>query len=313
MRRRSIAATVTIVAAATAAALTGCAADSRGQEPGTSPRSTNEVRELTRAEQGKVEHAEERLIQQCMRRQGLDYRVVPRVDADTDRAFSYRLVWDDVAWARKHGYGERLRRAFFEERERGQAVSPGKALSSAERERFATALQGPSDTPMLSVRLPAGGTVRSPNGGCTRTARDELYGDARAFFHADKIATNLSAVYMPRLMRDPRFTAALKAWSRCMRSETGRVYADPEAARADAQKRSEGLSDERAHAVAVGIAVAEAECARGITLHSTLVRLDGEYGAPVRERYAEEIADDRRMKLTALRRADRLEAGAGAR
>ncbi|MFE7075246.1 hypothetical protein ACFU96_34645 [Streptomyces sp. NPDC057620] len=59
--------------------------------------------------------------------------------------------------------------------------------------------------------------------------------------------------------------------------------------------------------MAVGIAVAEAECARGITLHSTLVRLDGDYGAPLRERSAEEIADERRMKLAALRRRDRLD------
>jgi hypothetical protein len=32
-----------------------------------------------------------------------------------------------------------------------------------------------------------------------------LYGDTEAFFQADKVTTDLTGVYVPKVMRDPRF------------------------------------------------------------------------------------------------------------
>ncbi|MCQ4205730.1 hypothetical protein [Streptomyces longispororuber] len=301
--------TLVIGTAVTAlSAVTGCAGNTRTTAQHAAARPAGDLpRDLTRAEQGRLEQAEELLIQRCMQHKGFRYQVPARIDADTDHAFTYRLVQDDVAWAREHGYGEQLRRAFFKAKEREEIAARRQHMTSAEHERFTSALQGGPDTPTLSARLPAGGTVRTLNGGCTRAARDDLYGDAKAWFHADKIATNLTAVYLPKVMSDPRFTAALKMWSRCMQDMTGHRYPDPDTARADTRQRTAKLGAVQAHTLEVEVAVAEATCARTTSLPATLSRLDREYGAPVREQYAEEIAACNRMKLAALQRADLLE------
>lgn len=308
MRGRTNALTAIATATAGAAVLTalsGCA----GSPAPPAALGSGPARALTQVEQARVDQAEQHLIQRCMEHNGFRYWVDPPADADTVRAFTYRFVQDDVAWAREHGYGGRLKRAFFAAREQDRNLAYRKRLSPAERKRFSTALGGGPDTPMLSVRLPAGGAVRTLDGGCQHSARQELYGDTETFFRANKIATNLLGVYVPKVMRDPRFTTGLKAWSRCMRDAMGRDYADPNAARADARKRAKGLKPSRAHAVEVELAVAEATCARKTSLPNTLSRLDREYGDPVRGRYADEIATSNRMKRTALRQAARLEDG----
>ena len=109
---------------------------------------------------------------------------------------------------------------------------------------------------------------------------------------------------MSKIMADPRFKEGLDAWSRCMRDETGRDFANPEAARTDALKRAEGRSTSQAHKAEVESAVAEATCARKSSLPRTLSRLDRKYGDPVRDRYADEIAASNRMKAAALRQAE---------
>ncbi|WP_407564696.1 hypothetical protein [Streptomyces sp. 184] len=302
-RRTSATAGLLAAAAATLALLTGCTGD--GTSKAGPAGAAGPARELTRAEQARLEDTEQRLVRRCMGRRGFWYWVFPRVGADTERAFSDDFVQDDVAWAREHGYGGRLQKAFFAQKKRDRNVAYRKGLTSDERKRYNDALSGGPDSPVLSVKLPGGSTVGSMLGGCELAAREKLYGDAEAFYRAEKVATNLSALYSPRLMRDKRFTAGVRAWSACMRKATGRAYATPDAARVEAEERTRGLSGERAHAVEVGLAVAEATCAQETSLAATLADLDRTYGDPVRKRYGEEIATANSMRLAALERADR--------
>jgi hypothetical protein len=264
-------------------------------------------RELTQSEQVRVDQAEQRLIRRCMNGDGFRYWVDPPASPDTVRAFTGEFVKDDIAWAREHGYGERLKQAFFEAKERDRNAAYREGLAPGDRERYSAALGGGPEAPVLSVRLPGGGSVRTLDGGCRHAAREELYGDTAKFFRVDKIAANLVAGYLADAMRDPRFTAALDGWSRCMQAETGHRYANPDAARADARDRAGALDRGRAHAVEVETAVAEATCAHRSSLAETLSRLDREYGDPVRTRYADEIATGNRMKTAALQRADRVD------
>ncbi|MFC4496621.1 hypothetical protein ACFPA8_21050 [Streptomyces ovatisporus] len=300
MRGRTTALIVTTAAVLTA--LSGCT-------EGSAPPAAGEgaSRALTRAEQARVDQAEQRLIQGCMKRNGFRYWVEPPAGADTVRAFTNRFVQDDVEWAREHGYGGRLRKAFLAAKNHDPNLAYRKRLSPAERERFSDVLDGGSKTRMLSVRLPAGGAVRTLDGGCRHSARQKLFGDTKVYFRTDKIATNLVAVYTPEIRRDPRFAKGLDAWSRCMREAVGRGFAEPDAARAHARERAGGLSTSGAHAVEVELAVAEADCARKTSLRSTLSRLDREHGDPVRDRYADEITTSNRLKLAALREAKRLD------
>ncbi|MGH3326147.1 MAG: hypothetical protein ACRDOV_17205, partial [Streptomyces sp.] len=176
---------IATASAAVLTALSGCTGGSAAPAAGEGP-----SRALTKTEQARVEQAEQRLIQRCMKRNGFRYWVAPPADADTVRAFTHSFVKDDVAWAREHGYGGRLKRAFFAAKKHDPNLAYRKRLSPAERKRFSHALGGRPDTPMLSVRLPAGGAVRTLDGGCEHSAREELYGDTRVFFRTDKIATN---------------------------------------------------------------------------------------------------------------------------
>ncbi|MDQ1029643.1 hypothetical protein QF035_007225 [Streptomyces umbrinus] len=301
------------IATATAAALAGAiavgtiiagpAAESGRPTAGSS--SSGPARELTDAERSRVEQAEQRIISRCMAEAGFRYWVLTPLSPEELRAFTHPFVRNDVSWAREHGYGGLIQRKFFAQKKRDPNLAYRNRLSRAERARYLTALNGGPDTPVRAVRLPAGGSIRSAVGGCELEARGELYGDPETYFHADKIATNLAPLYVPKLLRDTRFTTALGAWSDCMRRTTGRVYADPDAIQTDLPKRTKGLSDAEAHAVEVDLAVAESTCAQKSALARTVKELDREYGDPVRGRYSEEIFTSARMRLAALTKANR--------
>ncbi|MDL5199317.1 hypothetical protein [Streptomyces sp. ALI-76-A] len=304
--------TTIIVTAATAALTGGVTLGTLVVDPAAGPgrpvagsSSAGPVRELTDAERVRVEQAEQRLIERCMRARGFRYWVLPPLDPERLRAFEHPFVRDDVSWAREHGYGAPIQRAFFAAKKRDPNIAYRNGLSGPARARYLTALNGGPDAEVLSVRLPAGGSIRLAIGGCERAAREKLYGDAETYFRADKIATNLNPLYVPKVVRDQRFTEALAAWSHCMRRTTGRAYADPDAVRADLPKRTKGLNRAEADAVEVRLAVAEATCARKSSLGGTARTLDREYGDPVRERYAEHLRTSGRMRLAALAEAER--------
>ncbi|MER6133786.1 hypothetical protein [Streptomyces sp. NPDC001815] len=306
-------ASTTSIATVTAAALAGAiavgttiagpAADSGRPVAGSS--SAGPARELTDVERSRVEQAEQRLIRQCMAQAGFRYWVLAPLSPEELRAFAHPFVLNDVSWAREHGYGGLIQKKFFTLKKRDPNLAYRNRLSRAERTRYLTALSGGPDTPVRSVRLPAGGSIRSAVGGCEDAARKKLYGDPGTYFRANKIATNLTALYVPKLVRDKRFTTALGVWSDCMRRATGRAYADPEAVQADLPKRTEGLSGAKKQAAEVELAVAESTCAQKSALARTLEKLDREYGAPVRERYSKEISTSARMQWAALAAANR--------
>ncbi|MFJ6087854.1 hypothetical protein ACIQI8_41390 [Streptomyces sp. NPDC092369] len=275
-----------------------------GPSNGLSP--TGPVREVTTAEQTRIDQAEQILIKGCMERQGFRYWVIAPLAPERLRAFEHPFVRDDLGWARAHGYGGAIQRAFFATKKKDPNIAYRKSLTPTVRARYLTALNGGSDSRRFSVRLPAAGSIRTAVGGCELEARKKLYGDVEAYFRADKIATNLIPLYAPRLMKDRRFTQALHAWSQCMGRRAGRAYADPQAVQSDLPGRTEGLSDRKADALERKLAVAEAICARTSTLATTARHLDVEYGAPVRRQYADDIRTGKRMRLAALAEADTL-------
>ncbi|MGV9313646.1 hypothetical protein ACWDR0_15875 [Streptomyces sp. NPDC003691] len=279
--------------------LTGC-----GRPAGAGP--AEPPRELTDAEQVRIDQAELRLVQRCMEKKGFRYWVEPALSPEEGKAFRTGFVADDVAWARKHGYGSRIQDKVLAAKKDDRNLSYRERLSRPELRRYLTALGGGESARILSVRLPAGGTIRGSFGGCTGEARKALYKDLDTWFRAEKTVGNLNPLYVPRLVRDTRFTGALKAWSACMRRETGRTYPEPDRVRASLPGLTKGLSPGRAHSVEKKLAVAEAACADGAALPGTIRLLVREYGADARARYADEIITRDRLRLAALARADRI-------
>ncbi|MGW8768433.1 hypothetical protein ACWGN5_38825 [Streptomyces sp. NPDC055815] len=275
------------VVAVVAAVTTGCSRPDPAAPP---------ERELTQAEQLRISDADEVLIKQCMNRAGFSYWTSPRLSLEESRAPGY--VGDDVEWARKHGYGSRIRA----EEDRARRANPNgnyrATLSPERRAAYDTALDGGRAARVLATAIPTGaggGTVRKRLGGCSEQAEKRLYGDPDAWFRADKVVSNLQPLYVPRVMRDERFTTALTAWAGCMK-RSGHAYADPTAAR-DAAARSGDYGTE------VRIAVAEARCARDSSLAAVARERQTHYLNALRGQYGEELDAHRRLQRGAYERA----------
>jgi hypothetical protein len=253
--------------------------------------------ELTDAQQIEIEQAEEYLIKLCLARHGFSYWVEPPVSAEERREFGYVIY--DVAWAQRYGYGGSIQRELMRAKQDDPNLAYRATLSPADRIRYSRTLGGSPSDGMLSVELPGGGTVMTPRGGCNGEASDRLYGDRETWFRIENVATNLTPLYVPDLVRDPRFTTALNAWSACMRG-LGYPYLSPDEIRSALPRLTDELPDAQAHATEVELAVAEARCANTSSLAEIARGLEREYSAPVRERYADEIATYLRLQHAAL-------------
>ncbi|MGW6456382.1 hypothetical protein ACWF94_10715 [Streptomyces sp. NPDC055078] len=258
------------------------------------------VAALTSAERAQLDHAEQLLVRECMADRGFPYWVGPPLSADESRNVGQLL--DDTAWARRHGYGSRITAKLLARRTADPNRRHRESLSGARLTAYTTALEGGPGTRELSVRVPTGGTVTSTLGGCAAQAEERLYGDRATWFAAAKVATNLSPVYVPKLLSDPRFTAAQSAWAVCMR-RAGHDYATPGAIRDALERTRERMPEPRAFAVEVRLAVAEATCARSSGLADTGRRLERHYVDGLRGRYGDELATHSRLERAALTRA----------
>ncbi|WP_338897673.1 hypothetical protein WBG99_20450 [Streptomyces sp. TG1A-60] len=279
--------------------ISGCGVTTSSEQH-ESVRPEGRLRELTAAEEVVVDRAEQLLVKKCMEQAGFQFWVTGVESAASRKASAF--VLDDVSWANKHGYGGQFRRDAEEARRNGPNGSYVNSLTREERVRYRTALDGTPSSGVVSAALPGGGTVKTPRDSCHVRAKGQLYGDFKTWFRVEKIATNLTPLYVPDLSKDKRFTKALAAWSLCMEGK-GMDYADPFEVRAELDLLTEGLSDAAAHAVEVELAVDEAECAKESSLAETARTLEGEYRAKKTRRYGEEIAAFQRMRLAALDRA----------
>ncbi|GAA2114029.1 hypothetical protein [Streptomyces synnematoformans] len=291
---------VCLAAAITVGAAGGCTAATSADRPDPG-RSGPMARELTHREQIQLQRAEALLVKECMAGEGFSYWVGPLPTVDDLKAGGYLVT--DVDWASRHGYGGRL----SERLPRLQREDPNHAYANGlprkERLRYDETLNGALSAGMLSVELPTGGTVRTPRHSCLTEAKERLYGDFATWFTAEKVATNVTELFVPDLVRDRRFADAVGEWSTCMR-EAGHTYADPPAIRAKLPALTKGLSSDKAHAVEVRLAVAEARCATGTPLAATARALEKEYRGKRLGAYRDEIATYRQMSLAALARAE---------
>jgi len=304
MKRAPVAACVGAVIVAVTAA--GCTASHRPdsathvQKGTTAQNAKTQGRELTDAEQILVQRAEALLVKKCMENKGFKYWVGWLPTVDDLKGDGYVLT--DVDWARKHGYGSRLKSKLQKVQRDDPNNAYANALPQNERVRYGKALEGGPSSGMLTAELPAGGTVQTPRDSCQADAKNRLYGDFATWFRVEKTATNLSSLYVPDLVKDKRFVRAVEEWSGCMR-EAGHNFADPPSVRRQLPQLAKGLSAKKAYAIEVDLAVSEATCATKTPLSRTAHALETEYRDRKLHRYAKDITTYRRMSLLALQRA----------
>ncbi|MFD5098263.1 hypothetical protein [Streptomyces albidochromogenes] len=265
-----------------------------------SSRPEGRVRKLTAAEEALIDRAERLLVKECMERAGFRYWITGATSATERKAQGY--VLDDIGWAKTYGYGGRLMRKAEAVRRNGPNASYANALRQEERIRYRTALDGEPSSGTLSVALPGGGMIQTPRESCHTRAKEQLYGDFESWFRAEKVATNLTPLYVSDILKDKRFVRALETWSGCM-SEKGHDYRTPAEIRVNLPMLTRGLSDTAAHAAEVRLAVDEVTCAKMTSLPDTARAIEDEYRAKRTRQYREEIATYQRMRLAATARA----------
>ncbi|WP_326737222.1 hypothetical protein [Streptomyces sp. NBC_01022] len=305
MKRRFIAACA--VAAVLSAAATGCVQDTSGQGQGPTSEAasarTGRESEPTRAEQLRISDATEVLTERCMKRAGFPYWTGTRLSLEESRSPGY--VNDDVDWAAEHGYGSRIQ----EKADKARRANPNGTyradLSPQRRQAYDKALDGGRHATVLTaeITIPGGtGKISKRLGGCSAEAEKKLYGDPAAWFRADKAVTNLQPLYVPRITRDSKFTAALASWSRCM-AAAGHRYPDPPAAQDAVARRAADLAPAEAFEAEKRVAVAEARCARASSLAAVARERETYYRGTLPDRYDELIDTHRRLEHDAYTRA----------
>ncbi|MDV5147863.1 hypothetical protein R1T08_27750 [Streptomyces sp. SBC-4] len=277
------------VALVLVAGATGC-----GDRPATGSGPRPEVTDTDRA---LLRHAEQVLVERCMRAKGFSYWAGPRPTPDESLTVGYLLT--DAAWARRNGYGSRISAKVLAARETNPNLLYVDGLSPERRGAYRTALDGGPGARTLSVEAPGGGTIGRRLGGCEETAQNRLYGDPAVWFRAAKTATNLTRLYVSELSRDPEFTAAQAAWAACMR-EAGHPYATPADARGTLPTSG---PEEKIFAAEVRLATAEAECAASSGFARTGRALERRYVDGLRGAYGDELDAYARLEHEALTRA----------
>lgn len=299
MRRATT--TVGAIAALVSLVLTGCTA---GTDVAHRPSPAGE--KLTYAQDLRISDAEQHLIARCMRKQGFRFWEEKSLSLEESRPVGY--VQDDVDWARSHGYGGRIMAKEDRARLRNPNIAYRKTLSRSRQNAYDIAMDGGRDAVLLTSRTPSGGTITKQSGGCVGQVEKMLYGDPAAWFRSDATVSNLRPLYVGKLLRDKEFKSAVGAWSRCM-SKAGHPFPDPAAARRSAREHSaEQTQAEEARTFAneTRIAVADATCARSVSLRSIGERREAHYVGELAGKYGDAFDTHLRMQRRALTRGERI-------
>ncbi|MGW1561279.1 hypothetical protein ACWCQ1_32800 [Streptomyces sp. NPDC002144] len=300
-------AAVCAVTAVASLALTGCTAGApTARQTATAAAAASRLPDLTWAEGLRVSDAEQRLTAQCMRRHGFRFWEERTLSLTESRPVGY--VQDDVVWAREHGYGSRIMAKEDRARLRNPNLAYRGTLPPARRIAYDAAMDGGREAALLKSRAPSGGTITKQSGGCAAEAEKKLYGDPAAWFRTDTTVSNLRPLYVDKLLRDRQFTAAVRAWSRCM-GRAGHSYPDPDAARQATRDHAAGQSraeEARSFAAETRIAVADATCARSVSLRSVGERREAHYVGELRGKYGAALDTYRQIGRRALARAERI-------
>ncbi|MGI5376918.1 hypothetical protein ACQEV2_22245 [Streptomyces sp. CA-251387] len=261
---------------------------------------------LTDAERGLLSEAEQRLITSCMRDKGFQYRLDP--GGPRSEAPERRFGLDDVAWARRHGYGlaEAARIGDGEGDQDGNRDGKAAAENSPQaryvaslppqrKAEFDRALNG-TDRAAIVVPAPGRGQIFTSADGCQADARRRLYGDLRKWTEAKAAVVNLAYFTFDEVVAEPRYTEALADWRACMKAR-GLAYPSSSQAIGAVAKENRSRTAEEAFKREVTVAVADAECNRTAGLARTGTRLQREH---VRDAARHEFARQTRYYTQAV-------------
>ncbi len=209
------------------------------------------VLDALRARTERLDGAQEQLVQRCMTAHGLPYTALnvhshrePLIPALTARI------------AATTGYGRGPDPAA------GGDTPPAEIahLSSAERTRWFTVLQGPDDGPRATVHLADGAVAEQSTQGCVSQAATQLYGTLDNAVLQSGAGANLTNATLLALSGSPDASKLETDWSTCM-TATGHPDLDtPSLAQQQAQHGYGRLPDAEALTQDRALATADVSC-----------------------------------------------------
>lgn len=272
-----------------AAAISGVAL---ANSSGTQRDGIKEPGPVTAEEKVLLYRAEERLIRHCMADNGFEYHEIPP-PADNAGPRDFPYVIDDVAWARKHGYGV--------VEEGRPTANPNTAqfekLSAARKQAWQKMLVG--EGARVSVTLPDGPRYSISGEGCIADARRALFGDLARWYRASKLTEDLPTLVQRAVRDDPRYDAAMADWAGCMRRQ-GHQVSTPVELRDEHFSRARTMKRVVARAAEIRTAVAEARCAQSTSLSRVIQTIEPEYERDVHAEFGDVVAELNAMERSAL-------------
>ncbi|MFJ6580560.1 hypothetical protein ACIQMY_31895 [Streptomyces sp. NPDC091368] len=269
--RRRTAAVALLLGLGAAGCSTSGGTAAPGPAPLPAPRPFQGVTHYPEPERRALHTAEEELVAACMKRRGFTYRPQPLATGDHLSDVSpYGLI--GVAQAVDDGYGITSTALSLRRPADANAAEGANA-------RWKEALLG-TPAHRVNLAMPMKREFYYHADSCVSDAKSRLFGpDYYRLFNTFQV---LGDAVVERVRADPRYLAAQRAWSSCMKAAgtAARAFGDPQA-RIDADLRKAGRDPAAVHAVAgteLRLSRADADCQAGAGLTSvvTAVQKDAE-------------------------------------
>jgi hypothetical protein len=281
--------------------LAGClraAGQQAGQLPEPpDPRPVGGLASFSPTETAALHTSEEAAVRGCMSSRGFRYLPVPGRSVRSAAASPYALLF-----ARAEGDGYGMTMAAIEAR--NTAGDPNdKALAGTSpsfRDRWRAALVG-TDRHVTRIRTPDGFDLRFSTDGCVYAARERVYGtgwDQRYY-----LVQGLSNLVLTAVQRAPAYSAAVRAWSECMRG-AGYSYPNLQAPRKAVQDRLTAVSGPTVEVGKFELSVARQDysCQRHARLHETIQSVQRELEGGILRGHQADIEQLTRQRKDALTR-----------
>lgn len=268
-------------------------------DPGTATKA------LTAAERKLLYRAEQELIGKCLTKQGFKYFPDPppwEPLPEAERAFRYTI--DDVAWAKKYGYGSP---PDLQKAKEGPESTYFRSLSTADQEALRAAHYG--DGRQIEVAVRGIGTFSVSDNGCQAHVTRVLYGDLTRWYEARIVADNLPLVVNAKVRRDPGLAEAMVDWAECMQGK-GYGIDDTGELQEQLDDRTRGMRPDAARRIRTRAAVEEARCTHASVLASTIDHLEAQYRDHLNQAYRRQVLAVVRLERAALPTAKSIVAAA---
>jgi hypothetical protein len=261
-------------------ALAGCTSSALvRKQPAAELRAVHGVRAIsvTESDQRMLYDAEQILIAHCMRSAGFNYWPEGYV-APAPLATEFPFLPASMASARRYGFAAGVDPPSSET---DRNLSYFRSLPPSKSAAYGLDLNGGPGMPAVEAKIPQGFVIGQSAGGCVAVAEGVLYGSFAKWFAASVTAENLPPLWQTQTEADPRFSAAVTRWSRCMRS-AGYSYPSPAAA-------AERFGSSNPGKIEIRTAVATLKCAAAVRLTVTETQIAAYYEKILDRKYAKEV------------------------